>query len=69
MVQDVQVTKEKRQLLELAKSFHMVTEAKKNIFLALMDSKDFLEATQRIVELNVRSYQDIATVLVEVCTL
>ena len=34
-----------------------------------MDSKDYLEATQRILELNLKNYQDIATVLVEVCTL
>jgi hypothetical protein len=34
-----------------------------------MDSKDFIEATQRIIELKVRNYQDVATVLVEVCTL
>ena len=47
----------------------MVTETKKNIFLCLMDSKDYLEATQRILELNVKYQQDIATVLVEVCTL
>jgi len=42
----------------------MVTEAKKNIFLCLMDSKDYLEATQRILELRVKNYQDVATVLV-----
>lgn len=47
----------------------MVTETKKNIFVCLMDSKDYLEATQRILELNVKHHQDIATVLVEVCTL
>jgi hypothetical protein len=35
--------------VQLAKSFHMVTEAKKNIFICLMDSKDYLEATQRIL--------------------
>lgn len=34
-----------------------------------MDSKDYLEATQRILELNVKHHQDIATVLVEICTL
>lgn len=45
----MEITKEKRQLLELAKSFHMVTETKKNIFVCLMDSKDYLEATQRIL--------------------
>ena len=55
--------------MELAKSFHLMTEAKKNIFLCLMDSKDYLEATQRILELNTKNHQDIATVLVEVCTL
>lgn len=60
----VEVAREKRALLELAKSFHMVTEAKRNIFLCLMDSKDYLEATQRILELRVRNYQDVATVLV-----
>jgi nucleolar MIF4G domain-containing protein 1 len=65
----VEVAREKRVLLELAKSFHMVTETKRNIFLCLMDSKDYLEATQRILELRVRNYQDVATVLVEVCTL
>lgn len=47
----------------------MVTEAKKNIFVALMDSKDYIEATQRILELNTKNIQEIATVLVEVCTL
>jgi nucleolar MIF4G domain-containing protein 1 len=69
MEEGLELAKEKRQLLELAKSFHMVTEAKRNIFVALMDSKDYIEATQRILELNVRHQQDIATVLVEVCTL
>jgi hypothetical protein len=29
-----------------------------------MDSKDYIEATQRILELNVKYHQDIATVLV-----
>lgn len=33
---------EKQKLLELARSFHMVTEVKKNIFLSLMNSKDYL---------------------------
>ena len=47
----------------------MVTEAKRNIFVALMGSRDYIEATQRILELNTRNIQDIATVLVEVCTL
>ena len=47
----------------------MVTQGKKNIFIALMDSNDFLEATQRILSLNTKHLQDIATVLVQVCTL
>ena len=34
-----------------------------------MDSKDYLEATQRILQLNIKNMQDVATVLVEVCTL
>lgn len=34
-----------------------------------MDSKDYLEATQKILELKIKNYQDVATVLVEVCTL
>jgi len=42
----------------------MVTEAKRNIFICLMDSRDYLEATQRILELRIRNYQDLATVLV-----
>ena len=60
---------EKQRLLELAKSFHMVTEVKRNIFLCLMDSKDYLEATQRILDLRIKNFQEVATVLVEVCTL
>lgn len=60
---------EKRKLLELARSFHMVTEVKKNIFLSLMSSKDYLEATQKILELRAKNLQDVAAVLVEVCTL
>lgn len=34
-----------------------------------MDSKDYLEATQSILSLKIKNYQDVATVLVEVCTL
>jgi hypothetical protein len=64
-----EVAAEKRKLMDLAKSFHMVTEVKKNIFLCLMDSKDYLEATQRILEMRIKNFQDVATVLVEVCTL
>lgn len=47
----------------------MVTEVKKNIFLSLMNSKDYLEATQKILELRVKNLQDVGAVLVEVCTL
>lgn len=60
---------EKQKLLELARSFHMVTEVKKNIFLSLMSAKDYLEATQKILELRAKNLQDVAAVLVEVCTL
>lgn len=42
----------------------MVTESKRNIFICLMDSKDYLEATQRILELKIRNMQDTASVLV-----
>jgi hypothetical protein len=34
-----------------------------------MDSKDYLEATQRILDLRIKNFQEVATVLVEVCTL
>ena len=47
----------------------MVTQTKRSIFVCLMDSKDYLEATQRILELKIKNMQEVATVLVEVCTL
>ena len=50
----------------MAKSLHFVTEVKKNIFVELMSSQDYIEATKRLLELKIKRLEDLASVLVEV---
>lgn len=39
---------------------------KKNIFVELMSSQDYIEATKKVLELKVKRLEDLASVLVEV---
>ena len=50
----------------MAKSLHFVTEVKKNIFVELMSSQDYIEATNKLLELKIKRLEDLASVLVEV---
>ena len=45
------------ELLSLAQKMRMNTESRKNIFCALMSAEDFLEATERLVKLSLKTQQ------------
>ena len=59
-----ETNEEIKALLELAKSMHFATEIKKNIFVQLMSSHDYIQATKRLLDMKIKRLEDLANVLV-----
>jgi len=58
------------QLLELARKMRMNTDARKDIFCSLMSSEDYLEATERLLKLTVKTQhkeREIIAVILTCC--
>lgn len=63
-----ELNQENKYLEDLARQQKMVTEKKKKIFVAIMKSEDYIEATENILMLKIKNQSEIAEVIVEICS-